>query len=231
MNRLGHPRVASWLGNFTADQRDTAGLLVDSLKLVSETDLRREMGELITKLVTALPGPVAAFPVREVDAGRSAHEEGRDGEYYLIDPQLPGSESIVSNFLTSTFRRPATSHALLDRMDLATLRERRVRTVLLVNDFAGTGNQMLGFFAALRRHPTIRSWMSYHLLDFHAVLYAAPDAAVARLNTVFGDDHVHLARACTTFANADWTDEQRADVEQLCVDVAGRRGRKWALVD
>ncbi len=229
MSRIDHPRVGSWLENFSAARRDVAALLVDSLELISETDLRRELGDLIATILPALPAPVAAFPAREVPEGVSAHAEGRDGAYHLLEPGLPGSEAIVGSILTSVLRRSTTAPNLLETHDLPSLRDKKVRTVFLVDDFSGSGKRLIDYHRALLRHPTIRSWTSLGWIEFHVVAYAATKRAAGLLRRRFGEDRVHLVRACPTFAGAGWTPEQLGEVEALCRSSAGRRKRDWAL--
>lgn len=229
MSRIDHPRVAAWLDNFSSVQRDTAALLVESLELVSETDLRRELGDLIARVVASVPAPVAAFPAREVSKGLAAHGEGRDGTYNLLEPGLPGSEAIVGSILTGVSRRHPKVSNLLVTHDLVTLRDRKVRTFLLVDDFSGSGKRLVDYHRALLRHPTVRSWTSLGLIEFHVVAYAATKLAARLLRKRFGGGRVHFARACPTFASAGWTPEQLSEVEALCRSSAGRRRRDWAL--
>ena len=216
VNRTDHPRVAKWLENFSSARRDAAALLVDSLRLVSGTDLRREMGVLLTRLATDLPGPIAAFPAREVAKGEAAHGDGRDGGYTLISPCLPGSDAIIAQFLTVLDRRPATARTILWEQGLSEMRRTRAPTVFLVDDFSGSGSRLVEFERALRRHPTIRSWASGGLIQFHVAAYAATASAIATLERRFGPDRVHVLHPCPTFAGAGWTPEQLADVEELC---------------
>lgn len=197
-------------------------MIVDALQLVSATELRTDLGREIRRLLTGLSGPVAAFPVREVDPPASAHGDGRDGSYELLRPGLPGSEAVIANILTGISREPEYESLLLKSLDLATLRQCRTKTLLLVDDFSGSGKRLRDFSRALRRHPTIRSWMSYRLIEVHVVAYAATSEATRLLRSDFGSDKVHLVRACPTFANAGWTQEQIADVEALCKDYCGR---------
>lgn len=228
-SRSEHPCVAAWLENFSLSRRDTARLLIDALELVSETDLRRELIAATLDLLPRLAGPVAAFPAREVPPHESAHAEGRTGGYQLLEPGLPGSEAVLANILTGVLREGGATVGLLDGHDLESLRAHKVRTVLLIDDFSGSGNQLIKFHKALRRHKTIRSWVSYHLIDFHVLAYATTDKAAKLLRRRFGDEKVHIIRACPTFEGAGWTPEQRAEVETLCRNSAGRRNKNWAL--
>ena len=199
--------------------------MVDGLKLVSTTDLRRELGSLIAGILQSQPLPIAAFPAREAEPGRAAHEAGREGDYHLFDPSLPGSEAVVGNILTGVLRQPASSGRMLSSLDLRTMRHRKVRTILLVDDFSGSGKRLLDFDRALRRHPTIRSWASGRFIDVHVALYAATNRAAALLRRRFGDERVHIVHACPTFAGAGWSPEQLEEVEALCWAHRRRRGK------
>jgi hypothetical protein len=229
LDRTAHPRVVQWLDNFPARQRDTATLLVAGLKLVSETDLRRELGDLVSSLLQSLPSPVAAFPSREVVEGQPAHQPGREGDYLIFDPGLPGSEAVVGNILTGIQRRPQSKGLMLDHFDLKTMRDAKARSVLLVDDFSGSGKRLLDFERGLRRHPTIRSWASSRHITFHAVVYSATARAANLLRRRFGADRVHIVRPCPTFVTAGWSPEQLADVEALCLEKAGRKRKGMAL--
>ncbi len=224
MKRIDHPRVAKWLENFAPARRETAMLLLDGLRLVSSTDLRRELGDLVADLAARLPGPVAAFPAREVPKGESAHVEGRDGGYAIIEPALPGSEAVIANVIRGVQRQPASATAILPALDLPLMRGKRAPTILLVDDFSGSGSQILKFDCALRRHATVRSWMSGGFLTVHVAAYAATEKAIARLRRRFGDENVHILHPCPTFAGAGWTPEQLAEVETLCRGGPPRHG-------
>ncbi|KQT33676.1 hypothetical protein ASG29_06600 [Sphingomonas sp. Leaf412] len=227
--RTGHPRVAAWLSNLPPNRQEAGALLVDGLRLVSETDLRRDLGDLVERLLGQLPGPVAAFPAREVPSGESAHPTGRDAGYDVFQPGLPGSEAVVGNVLTGVLRQPAARGQLLPDHGLAPLRAAKVRTILLVDDFSGSGKRLVDFATALRRHATVRSWASAGLIEFHVAVFAATARALRLLHRRFGEDRVHLVLAAPTFAGAGWTAEQLADVEAMCLAQAGRRRKAMAL--
>lgn len=222
------PRVAAWLGNFQPDRQEAAALLVNGLTLVSETDMRRELDRLVSGLVDSLPNPIAVFPSREVAKNVSAHTEGKDGGYQMFEPGYPGSEGVVANIVAALQRRPSAKGRMLGHPDLPTLRESHARTILLIDDFSGSGKRLLDFDRALRRHKTVRSWASSRFVTFHVAAYAATDQALKKLRRRFGEDRVHIARPCPTFDTMNWTEEQRADVERFCIDHA-KRNRPMAL--
>ncbi len=227
--RIDHPRVAAWLTNFPPNRQEAAALLVDGLRLVSEKDLRRDLGNLIERLLGQLPGPVAAFPAREVPPGESAHPDGRKAKYDIFQPGLPGSEAIVANVITGLVRQPRPPGILLPDLGLDPLREAKVRTILLVDDFSGSGKRLVDFATALQRHATVRSWVSGRRIQFHVAAFAATARAIRVLHLRFGEDRVHLAHAAPTFAGAGWTAEQLGEVEAMCLAQAGRHRKAMAL--
>lgn len=190
--------------------------------------MRSGLGQKIRELLTSVPRPVAAFPAREVTPPQSAHEFGRNGSYELLPPGLPGSEALIGNILTGISREQAYKNTLLTDLGIPSLRRRRVRTLLLIDDFSGSGKRLIDFGKAIRRHKTIRSWSSYHLITIHVVAFAATNEAARLLRSYFGSDRVHLVRACPTFDSTGWPHDLRYAVETLCHDFAGTR-RKMAL--
>lgn len=190
---------------------------------------RAGLTNLIQRLLLSNRGPTAVFPAREISPGKAAHAGGRDGGYVVFDdPIAPGSEAIVANIITATRRIPKFRPKLTTGLDLGALRKERARSILIVDDFSGSGKRLLEFGRALKRHSTIRSWQSYHLLDIHIVVYTATKEALAVLRRSYGEGKVHFARPCPTFGNADWSNKQLADVEGLCRKY-GRAKSNFAL--
>ena len=230
MTVLAHPRVRKWLSNFSEADVPNAELLVTSLAYIGAEDVRAGLTALLQRLLVSIQEPVAIFPAREIlPVGAAGHAAGRNGKYVVFDdPMAPGSEAIISNIITSTRRMPEFGSRLTTSLGLAKLREERVRSIFIVDDFSGSGKRLLDFRRALTRHATIRSWQSYHLLDVHVVVYMATKEAVSALRQSYGKDNVHFAQPCQTFHNADWSNEQFSNIEELCKKY-GKANKKFAL--
>lgn len=99
---------------------------------------------------------------------------------------------------------------------LRNLREARCRSILFIDDFSGSGNRIIDFHQAYRRHRTLLSWESYHLIEYHVAAYAMTRKAYDRLSKEFGSANVHLVKFCPTFDSQKWTDSERYQVEDLC---------------
>lgn len=201
-----------WLANFHLDERRAAILLIDSLRVISSTRFRITMSDALGAVVGDFKAPVGVYPVRELpkdDAGR----------FLPLDhpfSAIPGSEGLVGNIIRDVVGRwprfdQASSYDSLDR-----LRRHKVRTLLLVDDYSGTGDQIVKYVDAWMRHPTIKSWHSYGLVRVHVLLLAASAQAQQRL-----EDHRFIAgvrylERGLGFDTAPWTEQEREEVEALC---------------
>jgi DNA-binding transcriptional ArsR family regulator len=82
----------------------------------------------------------------------------------------------------------------------------------------------------LVRHPTLRSWRSYGLLEIHALSYAGSSQALATLQRDGGPfDGVWSVETAPSFQDASWTADQRGAIEEICIRYVRKKDRKRAL--
>lgn len=219
-------RVEQWLTNFEKEHQSAARLLFDGLDLVSEDQVRNGLSETIERLSTSLAGPIVFLPVREL---------GKDTSYFALgnQSQTPeilaprgehGSEAIIANVVTGQLRRKHTP--FLANPSIDSMRHSRVRTLLLVTDFAGSGDQIINFERNVARNPTIASWRSRKWIEIHALVYAATTSAIKRLHEHFGKNQTHVFKACRSFDDCGWSQDERGAVELLCESYGPRRRRR-----
>lgn len=218
MPRLsGLPATAAWLGQFERSDREVATHLVDSLNLVSATAFHESLTSLMESLL-AQEGPCAFYAVREI---------AKDGCYFpqkgtkpmVVAASTIGSEGLVAQVITKLAQ--ASASKALDHPPIKTLRRKRIRNLVLVDDIAVSGKRAATFAAAFMRESSLRSWASYGKLDIHFIAYSATDWAAQRLASQFhrwtriqrdGRLHLHVAHASvagyTTFAEPLLTQAQ-----------------------
>lgn len=212
-------RGERWLGNFTLAERASATLLLDSIELVGQDELRNALLDLIETLADELPTPIALIPVRELSPGQRYFQAGRDAKARLLLPQsFPGSEAIISNILNAARRAMDKVNTFVGAPSLKNMRGAQCRSILFVDDFAGSGGRIQSFYKDFRAHPTLRSWKSYHRIEYHVACFAATQQAVRRLERTFGKGHVHLHRMCPTLSTQRWDDDELNTVTKLCRD-------------
>jgi len=145
---------------------------------------------------------------------------------------LPGSEGFVSNLIRDLLRSPAKAgYSLLPpTVTLAELREAQCRSIVLVTDYSGSGDQLWNHAMTLVRHPTIRSWRSGGLLRIHAVTYAATPAALGLAYEPKAPlDNLWAVSSVPTFDDRPWTPEMRRAIILLCQRYTSSKHKKEAL--
>ncbi|HUR06903.1 MAG TPA: hypothetical protein VM347_30465 [Nonomuraea sp.] len=201
-----------WLTNFAVDEQHAAALLLDSLRVISSSRFRIAMLEALDAAISEFDGPVGMYPVRELIT------DGKHDFPPLDEPYVatPGSEGIAGNVIRDVIGRWPVPDRAASYPSLEELRDRRVRTLLMVDDYSGTGNQVAQYVDAWLAHPTIKSWHSYGFVRVHVLLLAASASAQQTLQDHrFITSVRHLERGLG-FDTVPWTEEERAAIVELC---------------
>jgi len=215
------PRGQRWLSNFALSERESAALMLDSVELVGQDALRNGLSDLIETLGRDLPTPIALVPVRELALGQSYFPHGRNAAARLLLPNsFPGSEALVANMLTGVRRASGSTRTFVEAPSLSNMRGARCRTILFVDDFSGSANRILRFHRGFRAHPTLRSWASYHRIEYHVACFATTTKALKKLQRAFGKDQVHVHMMCPAISTRAWATDQVKRIERLCADYA-----------
>ncbi|MET9090756.1 hypothetical protein ABZX72_01560 [Streptomyces cyaneofuscatus] len=136
-----------------------------------------------------------------------------------LEPLVPstgGSELIVQNIVRATERACGNTAVSSGTSSLALLKNRRVRRLVFVSDYAGSGDEALKYARTWLRNPTIRSWRSLKFVEIHLVLYAASPTALKRLNASPCYDGVHVLHCGMDFPSADWEQSERDAIRSVC---------------
>jgi hypothetical protein len=210
-------RGIRWLSNFSPGDQPTAQLLLDAIEFVGQDELWEALRGVLGKLPSQIPTPITLVPVREVQAGQAYFGADRNATPKLLNARsLPGSEGTISTLLNSVWRLDKQAGPFTAAPSLANMRAARTRSVVLVDDFSGSGDRILKFKYSFHKHPTLRAWRSRQLIDYHAAVYAATLRAAERLARRLGRDRVHIHRVAPTFHSRPWSSAQIIAVEDLC---------------
>lgn len=206
-----------WLSNFKVHEQPAAKRLLDNLDFVGQDELRNSLTRFVVKLSRQISGPIALVPVRETAPGQSYYAHDRNAAPRLLQSgSFPGSEAIVANIITNLRRRDGNRGTFVASPSLANMRNARCRTILLMDDYSGSGTRLLSFLSSFRQHRTIRSWGSYKLLTFMVATYATTEVSYKVLVANLGKANVHTVRVASTFTEQDWSEDEHEAVIQLC---------------
>ena len=185
-----------WLKNFDSSDRETASLLIDSLMLVGASEFSSRINRQLRKIAEQAAEKnqaIALYSEREIKKDKNHEvpaffpnsEEGRAIGKGIppveVDPlkQDVGSEGIVAALITKFCK--AHQKTCLSHPGPDDLRKNKVRRIVIVTDFIGSGNRLYEMLDAFAKVATIQSWISYNLLSFHIVSYSATEFGIESL--------------------------------------------------
>jgi hypothetical protein len=221
--------VQNWLNQFPDKWRASAERLVSAMLLVGSDELKRGLRALLAQLMDddTQRSPVALYAEREIELdddknilpifGKSDQKRatGLGPDPLLFDHANPeiGSEAPLANFITNLARDNPDRYCCYPGPDI--IREKRIRRVVIVTDFIGSGSRVNEMLEAFRLVRSVRSWKSSKHIDFCVVAYSATQKG---LNSVLKNrlkPKVLTSIGCPTINEAFKKDE-RASLFELC---------------
>lgn len=215
-----------WLARFTDRERESASELVDEMLLVSGDQFRSRIDAELARLLAQAETPIALYAERPVKViygtvpaffrdSRHGRAEGTGVQPVVADPrnQEVGSEGVVANLVTDFCRRnPATCFS---HPGPTLLRRRKVRQIVIVTDFIGSGQRITRMLESLRYVATLRSWRSYGLIRFHVVAYSGIEQGIERVKRHKLKPELWIRGGCPTLEDA-FSGRRLRDVSSLC---------------
>lgn len=217
----------AWLSNFGAIDVPTATVLLDGLRFAGLDTLHNGLTDALERMESKGHAQQATLLLPERNLGDFKKEFSRNPESAIAYENFmpgadlevtPGSEGLIGGILRDFVKEGKGSETpwISPDADLEEIRERRCRSIMLVTDYCGSGNQVLRLAAAILRNPTIRSWRSRHYIELEVLAFAASPAATRRLAAARSIDKVHSIEPAPTIDDAPWRSEVREAVIDLC---------------
>lgn len=217
-----------WLERFVETDREIAASLIDELLLVSGGELTNGITQLFDKVHSQYGGkrPLAFYAEREVEwdknqvlpifaNARDGRAVGKGPPPIPFDPNRPevGSEGLIANMITSYCRQHGQQ--MLNHPGPDLLRKRKAGPIVVVADFIGSGQRVWEMLEAFRAVASVRSWRSYHLIDFYVVAYSGTEEGLCLVRSSRLRPKVLTVTGCPTI-NTAFRKPTRDAVRQLC---------------
>lgn len=226
---------SAWIEQFKTDSQPIAQLLIDSLEIHDQTNVITTIIDRVRSLVIEAgeSAPAVVLPIRsmedlpdvpETHDNHVAYETYNPGSSF---PPLPGSEAEMGGAIRTLMQRNPELF-LSPESTLAELRENKVRSIILVTDYSGSGKQALNFARSFTQNSTIASWISYNRTRIYVVTYAASLEAsdLLRKEKHFNFSTHTIAKSASS---ADWSGAQRDAIIDFCRKEASNSNAKHAL--
>lgn len=212
-----------WLNQMDELDRPIAARWLDNLRLVDPQTFNEKLRNLVKERARQLAGngPVALYVERELaqrnglsqyafrqkhtknptSGKRAMRSYGSAAKFKLLASQRTtrpeaGSEALVANLMTGLQRAHNKRFFLNAGPD--EYRTHKIRTAFVVTDFVGTGDRAWKFLNAFWRMPTIKSWRSSGLVQFHVIAYSATAGGAAHARSHPIKPEVHWLAPCPT---------------------------------
>lgn len=209
-----------WIRNFLPEEQQYARLLLDSLHMVSSGTFRASLTQLLLTQIKSQQEPIAIYPIRTLPGEIEQPIADSESEAAALTPveapylSLPGSEGPIGNIIRDVVRaepsRSSSPESLID------IRNSRARTIILVDDYSGSGTRVLKYLKAWLTHRSVMSWYSYKLIRFHVVIGAISKVAYVHLRKHPHIEGLHFGQSARDFSSAGWNDVERENIEKLC---------------
>jgi hypothetical protein len=232
-----------WLANFRSADTEPATALLDNLCFVDLETLRSGLIEGLEDLRSQEKIGVPALLVAERNLGDLLKESGVDRgsavAYTDFHPggrisSTPGSEGMIGMVLRD-FGVAGSSGAenpwMAPGSPLEALRDRRCRTIVVVTDYCGSGDQVGTLADAIARNPTIRSWLSLKVIEIHVLAFAASPLALRNLGRRPSVSATHTIEAAPSLDTAPWSRAMKKKVVDLCRQENRVKGRALGYRD
>lgn len=204
-------RCESWLAQVLDEERTTAEELLDGIQYISQEDLMHGLQSALNELLNGLSGTTALYPVTNTYAlgafeTYTAFPFGKNGDL--------GSEGDLGHLCRDVCKAHSGSECLAFPC-LESIREHRVRHVVLVTDTISSGNQVIQYLNWIWANRTIRSWWSAGFVRFHVLSYLYTERAkdlVQRHPSQPKCNGIQVARR----GHRHWPHTERAPIVELC---------------
>ncbi|MBU1392169.1 MAG: hypothetical protein KJ856_06625 [Gammaproteobacteria bacterium] len=179
------PATQDWLSQFLPQDRPVACNLLDELVYIPTDRVISDL-KLVVESILKQYESAAIYPIRELFSEDESYFSLTDA----IEPPtmqhgqaVQGSEAFVSNLITR-LSRSLQEKVILEKVStesgemkaspsITTIKNKKIKTLILIDDLIGSGNRTRDFLEAVYRHPSIRSWVSGKYLKIIVVAFMA----------------------------------------------------------
>jgi hypothetical protein len=204
MTLVDHPLGKNWLAQFDSPDQALASFFLRSLRLVSFSELEGSLKRRLIQLMSESDNHLALFPIEEpVSTSGAPHY---------------GSSQRIGHMLKGLVReRPTLQLA----PSIPEMRRSRIKNIVLVDDFVGSGRRSLNHWKNL--DTTVKSWLSYGVCKLWLVAFAAHPFGIRVVSRNIGPlkRNALLSVLQLSVRPKIWGDE----IHRLCLKYGARTSR------
>lgn len=222
MNALIEAKEAKkWLNQFSLENRATAQLLLDSIIIISNTELIENLTKTLEEFSNNMAkGKIALFVVREVEENMYFSENSSPNRINGLSGV--GSEGLFAHLIRDISRKNPN---FLDHPSITQMRKEKCRHIFCIDDIIGSGKRSRNFCNWLYDDKTIKSWCSLGYIDINVCAYAVTLMGKSKIEELKFVKTVLFVQAIGS-GRSFWTSEQRDNIIYLCKEYGKLTSKK-----
>ena len=160
------PAAVDWLAQFPLVDKQVGRQLLRSLRLISNSQFERDLDDVLDRLLHDVGEEnISLLSVPELVSQK--RERLNPGKIFR---QAGSSSDRIRNYVENFAR--VRSKRVRAHQTVESMRAERVRNVVLVEDFIGSGRRIATYLKQTM-HPSLKSWISYGWTKLWIVAYGA----------------------------------------------------------
>ncbi len=177
------PQIISWVSQFPEEKQIIAKTMLTKLSFVSRDTYSNWLLNELSKL------PIdshAIYAVRKLEISNLDFWTPQQTAVSRSSQTL-GSEDLVYSIISNAIRG---NDLLLDHPSIKELREKKIQSIIFIDDSIGSGDRVSEFINAFLKDKTMMSWWSYGILKIKIISFARTHQSKKNiLDKIRGSDH------------------------------------------
>lgn len=205
-------QYTKWISQFPDTDKLLGKLLVDSINYVDEDTFTKNLYKSLIS-TTNQKDYYALYAVRERNNKPFWPINNSDNPEKINPSEEIGSEGDLSHFIRDISRK---QNNFLDSPSMNKMKDKKVRHIIFVDDFSGSGSQISNFVDWFYESKTIKSWFSFGYIDFEIYLYAITENALKKLQTNKKIKKIQY-EIIIGKGSSLWTEQEYNAIENFCI--------------
>lgn len=224
-------RGQAWFKQIDQSDKSCVEAMIRNLTLVSHNEFERGLVKIIFDAASNFGHPIALFAIREIESGVSFFEEARSENPNAIDALSRGNDHGSEARVAALIRNicAANPEIFLNHPSKPEMKSKKCRSILMLDDFIGSGSRAYKFLNSFWHDRTIKSWHSFGLIKFGIISYSGTINGIAVVERHKSRPKTIIYRHCPIVRDLPWPPSQKAQFYEICKKYGRLSHTRWTM--
>ncbi|WP_028302094.1 phosphoribosyltransferase-like protein [Oceanospirillum beijerinckii] len=215
----------AWLQQFDSEDKADAEKLLKAFRWVSNNEFSEAIHCLLQKELDRSANLISIYVEKETDRNKPFFREekkkphtasGKPNQAFIKDSARDiGSEGVIST-IVSGFKRSKENGSIIINPTVEDFKNKRIRNLIVVTDFIGTGERICKLLYSLWLVRTIKSWVSLGWLEINIVAYSCTKDGKNKIERHPISPRIKFCLECPTINSSFGHELDRRRIKSLC---------------